>query len=215
MDRTSWLQQTFHNQPRSRALGQPPLISSCLLGPPLLPDLLVPFRPGCPAEFRFALPSTSPTTPPAPDGCAVPGRAAHSQNIPAPQQGCPWSTGSLMSPAPLSLPSACVELTLWYSSKNFCSSSSDTLKCSDLSPPLTSREREASVTRAAHHVRRHLPPPWHVQPDVPQACSTEGVEWDEQRAEDSKHMSTSQNQGLLQEQYRIHIDEGMINETLL
>lgn len=209
MDRTSWLQQTFRNQPRSRALGQPPLISSCLLGPPLLPDLLVPFRPGCPAEFRFALPSASPSTPPAPDGMSLECCARQS----SPQPKHPSSTARL----PLehwitNVTSACpcVELTLWYSSKNFCSSSSDTLKCSDLSPPLTSREREASVTRAAHHVRCHLPPPWHVQPDVPQACSTEGVEWDEQRAEESKHTSTSQNQGLLQEQHRIHTDEGTI-----
>lgn len=171
MDVTSWLQQTFSNQLRSQGLGQPPLVSSCLLGPPLFPDLLIPFWPGWLAEFSFALPSTSPTTPPAPEGCAVPGRAAHSQTIPVPQQGHPQSTGPLMSPVPtlLSLPTARVELTLWYSSKNFCSSSSDTLKCSDLSPPLTSREREASVTSAAPHVRCHLPPPWHLQPDVPQA----------------------------------------------
>lgn len=61
------------------------------------------------------------------------------------------------APCPSPSPTACAELTLWYSSRNFWNSISDTLKCSDLSPPLRAQgEKLQSLLHLLLPAKGHL-----------------------------------------------------------
>lgn len=105
MDHDASAAANLQNQPRSQGLGKSPLISSSLLGPPRLSDLLllVPFLTRVPCwgrvhpHQRFPLHHLL-----VQEGCAqvvaVPGRAPHGQIIPAPGQGYLWSNRFLLAP---------------------------------------------------------------------------------------------------------------------